>query len=602
MGAAQTDPPGGASPSSEDRVEVDGPASGDASRLKELESRFEEMTRLNERLAQRLEELESRPSAPRPTETKSAPKRRAPAKAKPKATAKSELPEGFGGWAAIAGRLFLILGGAYLLRALAESGTLAFSTGVMLAAVYALFWLGIAHRGTSAGKSLDRTVYGLAFVLVAFPLIIENTNRFHLLSPSGGALALGVATALGLGVTWKHSLRLLAWILLLAAMSAVTLAAIHTQAWPSWMLLVVGIGIGIDWVAQHRKWMPVRVFAAGATDLALLLYLPIVLVDRDHYAPTVTLVQLSLFLVYMGSYLARTFARKHPIGTFERIQLSAVLLIGYVGAVLGAGSVPSVAVPLGWASIAGGVVGFSLCYVRCVRKGTNPVDTWFNTSYALIAVLVGSWVLMPVPAYAWLGIAILLTLVGASDRHACLALHGTLFAVFAAAGSGLMSVVGYAFTARATSVWPLLSVPALAALATLVLAYLAPLESEATRQKPAGRAAKTLSLAVLLMGLDGVVVALIVPTGEAGMTADWLAALRTGLIAGSALLLAALSRTRRFREARALVYPLLVIGGIKIVLEDFQHGRALTLFIACALYGAALIVAPRLRRKTVFAD
>ena len=104
------------------------------------------------------------------------------------------------------------------------------------------------------------------------------------------------------------------------------------------------------------------------------------------------------------------------------------------------------------------------------------------------------------------------------------------------------------------------------------------------------------------MGLDGVVVALVVPTGEAGMTADWLAALRTGLIAGSALLLAALSRTRRFREARALVYPLLVIVGIKIVLEDFQHGRALTLFIACALYGAALIVAPRLRRKTAFAD
>jgi hypothetical protein len=30
--------------------------------------------------------------------------------------------------------------------------------------------------------------------------------------------------------------------------------------------------------------------------------------------------------------------------------------------------------------------------------------------------------------------------------------------------------------------------------------------------------------------------------------------------------------------------------------EDFKHSRPATLFIAMALYGAALIVAPRLRR------
>ncbi len=587
--------------------------SDDRSRLKELESRFEEMTRLNEHLAHRLEELESRPEASVKEPQAQPEKRAAPARRpaapqrkqvprKKKPAAQSELPDGFGGWAALAGRMFLILGGAYLLRALAESGTLAFSTGVLLAASYALFWLGVAYRGTRPGDVVDRTLYGLAFVLVAFPLIVENTNRFHLLSPSMGALALGVATALGLGVAWKHSLRLLGWILLVGAMSAVSIAALHTQAWPSWMLLYVGVGIGIDWVAEHRKWPPVRFFAAGAADLALLLYLPIVLVDRDHYTPTATLVQLSLFVGYAASYWFRSLAEKRSFGTLERVQLSAVLLIGYVGAVLGAQHAPAVSVPLGWVSVVAGVAGFVVAYLLYVRPGECPADAWFNTSYALVGVLVGTWILVPVPAYAWIGIAALLTLLGAGERHACLSLHGTVFAVFAAAGSGLLGLVGYAFAAGASSRWPAVSVPALAALVTLVLAYMAPLATDAARQAFAGRAAKTLSLAVLLAGLDGVLIALIVPTGSSGMAPEWLAALRTGLIAGSALVLAALSRTDRFREARALVYPLLVLGGIKIVVEDFQHGRAITLFIACALYGAALIIAPRLRRHAAAAS
>jgi len=42
--------------------------------------------------------------------------------------------------------------------------------------------------------------------------------------------------------------------------------------------------------------------------------------------------------------------------------------------------------------------------------------------------------------------------------------------------------------------------------------------------------------------------------------------------------------------------PLLVVTGLKMVAQDFGQSRPATLFIALALYGAALIVAPRLRR------
>jgi hypothetical protein len=40
----------------------------------------------------------------------------------------------------------------------------------------------------------------------------------------------------------------------------------------------------------------------------------------------------------------------------------------------------------------------------------------------------------------------------------------------------------------------------------------------------------------------------------------------------------------------------LVAGGLKLLAEDLRHSRASTLFVALALYGGALIVAPRLAR------
>ena len=56
-------------------------------------------------------------------------------------------------------------------------------------------------------------------------------------------------------------------------------------------------------------------------------------------------------------------------------------------------------------------------------------------------------------------------------------------------------------------------------------------------------------------------------------------------------------RGQWLREASWLVYPVLVLGGLKLLVEDFPAGRPLTLLIALALYGGALVLAPRLARK-----
>ena len=76
-----------------------------------------------------------------------------------------------------------------------------------------------------------------------------------------------------------------------------------------------------------------------------------------------------------------------------------------------------------------------------------------------------------------------------------------------------------------------------------------------------------------------------------------LATVRTCGLAVAALLIAWIGRRDRFREWGWLVYPLLAGIALKMVAHDFQYSRPATLFIAMALYGAALIVAPRLRRR-----
>jgi hypothetical protein len=78
-----------------------------------------------------------------------------------------------------------------------------------------------------------------------------------------------------------------------------------------------------------------------------------------------------------------------------------------------------------------------------------------------------------------------------------------------------------------------------------------------------------------------------------------LTTVRTGVLAAAALLVAWVARQDRFREWAWLVYPLLVLLGLKMVAQDFKHSRPATLFIALALYGIALIIAPRLRRPGV---
>jgi hypothetical protein len=85
--------------------------------------------------------------------------------------------------------------------------------------------------------------------------------------------------------------------------------------------------------------------------------------------------------------------------------------------------------------------------------------------------------------------------------------------------------------------------------------------------------------------------------GRLSADGSFVATLRTGVLVIAILALARAARHESAREAGWLVYPLLVITGFKLVFVDFPQGRPETLFAALALYGLALIAAPRMLRR-----
>ena len=112
-------------------------------------------------------------------------------------------------------------------------------------------------------------------------------------------------------------------------------------------------------------------------------------------------------------------------------------------------------------------------------------------------------------------------------------------------------------------------------------------------------------LIVLLLSVwevGGLIVALMaaVLTSAGSDAADLsvIAALRTAVLAAAAVSLALSSRFKRWPEARWLVYPVLVVVGIKLFAEDFPVGRPVTLFVALACIGGALLIAARLLRRS----
>ena len=99
------------------------------------------------------------------------------------------------------GRAILGIGGAYLLRAAAESGVVPGWAGAAAALIYAALWLNAAAR-TRPGREMAGIVYAATAALILSPMLWETTVRFRILPAAVTAGLLIAFMACGSAVAW----------------------------------------------------------------------------------------------------------------------------------------------------------------------------------------------------------------------------------------------------------------------------------------------------------------------------------------------------------------------------------------------------------------
>jgi hypothetical protein len=502
----------------------------------------------------------------------------------------------------LVGRTFVVLGGAYLLRALTESGRLPGRGGVVLGFAYAAAWFGAADRA-GITRPLSGLFHGLAAVVISLPLLWEASAHFKLLSPPASAAMLMVIAGLALGVAWHRHLQSLAGVAVIGSIAATAGLVVATGRPLPFATGLVALGACTLWLSDVRGWWWLRWPPALAADLAA-----IVLVGRAVVVPpqephgAVAALLLALMAVYVGSVAWRTLWADRRVQIFDVIQTPCAVGIGLVGALIVARAEAGPAtMALGGLGLIGAAASYVAAFGILRRRSGARANVVFFSTMAVALLLVGGNALLSGPVLvAWYGaLAVTAAILGGRVAEPQLSLQATVLGFAMAVVSG--TVVWAADVWLTRGPWLPLSA---AHVATVVVAAaclaIPPKVSETDSGRvPLVSIARFILVVVLVVGIGGIVVWWLGPlvAGEP-LDAGRLASMTTAVLAVSAVAVAALSRVAPWVEFRWLVYPVLVVGGIKLVVDDFRHSSPATLFAALALYGVALILAPRILRRS----
>ena len=569
-------------------------------RLRRIESAVHDLQRSIVRIDRRLDAIErstlpARPDLPDPPTLLDLP-------AQPAVPALPALTEDPVTLLSFVGRTFVALGGAYLLRALTDAAIVPLPQGTALGLLYALGWLVFSDRAATANRRTSAAFHGLVATMIAFPLIFESVTRFQLLTPAAAAIGLGLVTTLSLGAALRQRSQVLAWLAVLAALATSLALVGATRVVLPFAALTVVLGIATLWIGYSADWVLLRWPAALVADLMVLALAARVTSGSWPDAPAqVMAVQLLLLTAHLASVGARTLLRGRDVNAFEVVQTAAALAVGFGGAVYVAQATGFGATALAAMNLGVGAGCYGVAFAFLARQRELRGNFYFYTSLGLILVLVSTALLLTgaTAALAWIALGVTTAWLARRTGRVTLDAHAAVYVAAAASVSGLLTAAAAALVGAAAAPWPPLTPLALAILAGIAACWALPMPRTADAST-AARVPRLLITIVLVWSAGGWLVALVsaaLPHGAApAIDAGVLATVRTSVLAAAALALAWAGRHDRFREAGWLLYPLLAAGGLKLLVEDLPRSRPATLFIALALYGGALILAPRLGR------
>ncbi len=234
----------------------------------------------------------------------------------------------------VLGKAILAIAGAYLLRAIAESGALPrwlmLVAGIAYAAVW-LVWAVRSHR-TSHFASV---IFGLTAAMILPPLLWEGMVRYQALPAGFAAMVLVGAVVLALGLAWKENLEAIPWIGTIAAVGTAIALIMATHELRALTAALLGMALVTEVAACSGRWLSLRVVSALGADFAigvigLLMTSPEGVPEsyRPMIAGEINAFCFVLLLIYGGSVAVRAFALKRELTFTELLQAAVAFALG----------------------------------------------------------------------------------------------------------------------------------------------------------------------------------------------------------------------------------------------------------------------------------
>jgi hypothetical protein len=498
----------------------------------------------------------------------------------------------------LVGRSLLVLAGAFLLRALTEGGTLSSGVGVAAGLAYGVAWIVASAVVASRGARASAGFYSVCAALITGPLLFEVSTSLGLLSPAAGVVILAVVTAAGWFVATRWRLPVPAWVFTVGCLITAGAVAILRPPGVAATAVLVALGLGSLWIADRFDWKGLKWLTACPADLAVLRLTTMAGATGglpESFGPLdptfVILIQAALLVGFVGTFVVDSLRGRRPIGTFEFVQTAAVWVVGWGGFVRLArvhdwatGGIALLTLVLGVAAYAGafGVVD---------RKQGRNMAFFYLSSLGLGLILISlPGVAGDADSVVWALLAAVMAALGSRWDRVTLRVHAVLLliAAWASCGAGLEIVTDLGRGGDISST------PSVATLVVAILTLVTTvLVIVGRRLRSAGWAQRLPLTGLLLMTALGmtaafveVVAAVLSPGSAVGVGTVALSVVVVGL--------AFLSHRWGIVEAGWLVYPLLVLIGLRMIAIDFSSGKTVVLVIALAAYGTALIVSTRL--------
>lgn len=500
----------------------------------------------------------------------------------------------------VIGKVFLGVAGAYLLRALAESGSLPMWAVAGAAMLYAGAWLLAAAR-TVSPPIFAGAAYATTAAVILPPMLWELTLRFKVMPAWAAATALLVFVALAAALAWKQ--KLASVVVPPVAFSAVTAVALLVGTHDPFpfvtaLLLMALISEG---AASTDRWLGLRPLVAIPLDLAVLALVLIYTGSNGvppEYKPLAEAGILKLFValpvIYGVSVLFRMLALRRQIGVFETGQMTASLLLAGSGILRMTHNYAAIA--LGAFCLAAAAGCYWLAYSRfegpVFRRSYHVFSTW-----AIALAAAGSLLCFPATANVFFlgAAAIAATLIGARSRRISLAFHGAAYLAAVALISGALQYgfelsIGQPPQAGGWLVWT--------AFAFTIICYALAWQSADAQEQQWPHSVLRLALAALAT-FAGLAIALTAfQLAFPAVTAAQIAAGRTLVICLFAVLLGWSGSRFRRAELLWLAYAAIVFCTLKLLLEDLRSGSAVTIAFSFFCYGMVWVLVPRFSRKS----